>query len=131
MNNLKDTLISIARTPEEFGAQEYINDPAPETWHPKPGPSWFKGVHRQDFGQFFDFEVKHDGDRAIWIAHSEAAKYWAWDHFHESTDRTDNGMGWILDRKYIGFICRAAEAAKLVDKDTAEQDQDQRRQWDE
>jgi len=130
MTDLKDTLISIARTPEELGVMENINDPAPENWHPKPGGSWFKGVHRRDFGQFFDFEVKdHCGDQSVFIAHSQAAKYWAWDNFHESTDRHGEN-GWIVCNSVIGFICRAAEGDALVDKETADANEGRQEEWE-
>jgi len=132
MNNLTDTLISIARTPEELGVMENINDPAPESWHPKPGPSWFKGVHRRDFGQFFDFEVMESSrpGHVIWFAHSDAARFWAWDHFEESLDRTGNGLGWIIDKRVIAAICRAAEADALVDKETADANEDRNGEWE-
>ena len=131
MDDLNDTIENIA---SGINSQQWKLQ-TQDIPDPSHNPAPYRHTHQiedGDYGQFFDFEVQPDDDGVIFYAHSDAALKWAFNKFHEDMDRTSNGRGWILSKRYIGFICRDAEAHKLVNKETAleNEEQDTRRQWD-
>lgn len=134
MTDLKDTLLSIARTPEQFGFYEHQNDPNPDAWRPPhswtPDLTSMEPIKDGDYGQFYDFEVfpnkgKAGGD--VFYADSVAAWKWANKTFPDYTPRWRD-RGFVITEGIVRIMAEA-EKAGLVNKQQPEDD-NTRRQWD-
>ena len=127
MNDLKRTLRDIGSTPsggafsgsDQFDLytgriDRHVTPPKDlrKSSGYRPSSSHFKGVKPGDFGEFFDFEIMESNDAdplVAWYAHSEAAKLWAWDRFHEDMHRTSDGRGWLLSVREARWVNYYAE----------------------
>lgn len=127
MTNLKGTIISIARTPEQFGHYEHQNDPDPGTWRELPDQ---RPIDEGDYGQFYDFDVfPNDGAAGgnVFYAESQAAWKWACNTFPDYTPRWRD-RGFIVTTGIVRVMAMA-EKARLTNKQQPEDD-NTRRQWD-